>query len=62
MWGTFTTLFVAELYDNTKQSTCQNLPYDIHGTCTDFWVFSTNGDAGRKWAVDTEYHRLCLGR
>ena len=39
-----------------------NLPNDIHGACADLWVFTTNGDAGRKRAVDTENHSLSLRR
>lgn len=42
--------------------TTLNLPNDIHGACADLWVFTTNGDAGRKRAVDTENHSLSLRR
>ena len=42
--------------------TTLNLPNDIDGACADLWVFTTNGEAGRKRAVDTENHSLSLRR
>ena len=44
---------------------CENktmLPDNIHSSSANFWVFTTYGDTGREWAVDTEHNSFGFGR